>query len=266
MIAANTWKEIRFITLLYVLLLESLLVIAVLKWPSLSDETESLAPLRQMMPAEFMKNWIDGVMSPRPRAAYGAYMAIQMYFKAINIIGVACACLFGTALIARERENQTLEFLLSRPVSRSRALFAKFAVCSAAIVVPIFLTSWTAIPLSKYIGEELSFGAVTLGAAYGSTFCLVFLALNGAFSVRLRTQIDVAFVVGAIIIFQICLYFIPEIRLYSLFRLSDYEVYAPILAGNVSVSSLLLGKGGVLLLGTAIIYAVADRLFQRADL
>ena len=79
-------------------------------------------------------------------AAYGAYMAIQMYFKAINIIGVACACLFGTALIARERENQTLEFLLSRPVSRSRALFAKFAVCSAAIVVPIFITSWTAIP------------------------------------------------------------------------------------------------------------------------
>ena len=34
-------------------------------------------------------------MSPDQNAAYNAYMAIQMFFKAINIIGVACACLFG---------------------------------------------------------------------------------------------------------------------------------------------------------------------------
>ena len=213
-----------------------------------------------------MQNWVSDLMSPSMDAAFNTYMAIQMFFKAINIIGVACACLFGTALIARERENQTLEFLLSRPVSRSRALFSKFAVCGAAIVVPIFLTSWTAIPLSAYYGENLSFGAVTLGAAYGSLFCLLFLALNAVFSVRLRTQIDVAFIVGSVIVFEVCLYFVPEIRLYSLFRLSDYEVYSPILAGNRSVTDLLFGTGGWLLLGTGLAYFAADRLFQKAEL
>lgn len=266
MIAANTWREIRLISLLYVGLLESLLVIAILEWKPLRDKTETLAPLQQLLPAEFMKRWVADVMSRDVDAAYNAYMAIQMYFKGINVVGLACACLFGTALIARERENRTLELLLSRPVSRSRILLAKFAVCGAAIVVPIFATSWSAIPLSRTIDENLAFWPVTLGAAYASAYCLFFLALTGAFSVRLRTQIGVAFVVGAVVIFQVGLYFIPQIRAYSLFRLSDYDVYSPILAGNVSASNLLFGNGGALLLALAVTYGIADRLFQRAEL
>jgi ABC-2 type transport system permease protein len=259
MIAANTWREIRLISLLYVLLLESLLVIAIVEWPPLRDKTETLAPLQQLLPADFMKRWVADVMSRDVDVAYGAYVAIQ-------IVGLACACLFGTALIARERENRTLELLLSRPVSRSRILLAKFAVCSAAIVVPIFATSWSAIPLSWAIDENLAFWPVTLGAAYASAYCLVFLALTGAFSVRLRTQIGVAFVVGAVVIFQVGLYFVPQVRAYSVFRLSDYDVYSPILAGNVSASSLLFGNGGALLLALAVTYCIADRLFQRAEL
>lgn len=266
MIAAKTWKEIRFITVLYVLLLESVLVIAVFAWPGLRDETETLAPLKNIMPAEFLKRMVTDVMSRETDVAYNAYMAIQMFFKANNVIGAACACLFGTAIIARERENQTLELLLSRPISRSRVLLSKFSVCALAIAGPIFLTSWSAIPLSWAIDENLPFDRVTLSAAYSSAFCIVFLALNAAFSVRLRTQIDVAFIVGAIIVFQVCIYFIPDIRAYSWFRMSDYDVHLPILAGNVSSMDLLLGKGGWLLLATALSYGVADRLFAKAEL
>ena len=80
MIAANTWKENRFITVLYVLLLESELVIAVFAWPGLRDETETLGPIRSLMPADFLKRMVTDVMSRDADVAYNAYMAIQMFF------------------------------------------------------------------------------------------------------------------------------------------------------------------------------------------
>lgn len=263
MIALKTWREIRLMALLYVVLLESLLLIAIAMWPSLRDETERLASLKFMLPADFMRRWVDGVMGAAP---YPAYMSIQMYFKGINIIGIATACLFGTGIIARERENQTLELLLSRPVSRSRILLAKFTVLAAAIVIPIFLTSWTALPLSWMIDEDLPFGRVTLGAAYAALFAVMFLTLATVFSVRLRTQVDVAFVVGAVIVFQVCIYFIPDVRIASLFRMSDYDVYWPILAGNETVAWQRAGNGIWLALAIVGLYVTADRLFRRAVL
>lgn len=263
MIVSKTWREIRFITLLYVLLLQSLLTIAIIQWPSLRDDTEKLAGLKAILPADFMRRWVDGMMGKSP---YQAYISIQMFFKGVNVVGISCACLFGTSIIARERENRTLEFLVSRPVSRSRILGTKFAVMATAIVLPIFATSWTAIPLSEMIDEKLEFGRVTIAAAYSSTYCLLFLALATAFSTRLRSQVDVAFVVGAFIIFEVCLYFVPEVRVISLFRLSDYDLYWPILAGNLRVVEHKAMQGLWILLATAILYAIADRLFQRSEL
>ena len=263
MIAAKTWREIRLMTVLYIVLLESLLILAIVMWPNLRDETERLASLKILLPADFMRRWLDGVMGEAP---YPAYMAIQMYFKGINIIGIACACLFGTGIIARERENQTLEILLSRPASRSRILFSKFAVLATAIIAPIFVTSWTALPLSWMIDEDLPFGRVTLAAGYAASFAVLFLAMSTAFSVRMRTQVHVAFVVGAFIVFQICLYFIPDIRVASLFRVSDYDVYWPLLAANWGAASQHAQKAWWILLATLFLYGIADLLFRRARL
>jgi len=263
MIAAKTWREIRLTTILYVLLLQGLLAIAIFQWPGLRDDTAKLAGLKFLLPADFMRRWVDGVMGDSP---YQAYISIQMFFKGINIVGIATACLFGTAVIARERESHTLEGLLSRPWSRSRILFSKFGVLATAIVVPIFLTSWTAIPLSWMIDEELSLTRITMGAAHAAAFCIMFLALTTAFSVRLRSQVDVAFVVGAIIVFQVCIYFIPEVRVLSLFRLSDYDVYWPILAGSSGIAEHRTLQAIWLALAALVLYGLADRLFQRAEL
>ena len=43
-------------------------------------------------------------------------------------------------------------------------------------------------------------------------------------------------------IVQVAVYFIQEIRVSSLFRLSDWEVYGPILLGNESLHSLFFGR------------------------
>jgi ABC-2 type transport system permease protein len=265
MIARKTWREVRGMTIAYALILELLLVPAILLWPDLRRAGSALG---EIIPAEFLRDIFREVMSPDDDGAYLAYMAVQMFFKGVNIVGVAAAVLMGTGLIARERENQTLEFLLARPVSRSRILWGKFWVVALAVVVPIFLTSWSAIPLSRIpsVDHDLPFAAVTIAAFHNACFVVAILALTTLFSVIARSQVHTAFWIGAVIIVQVAIYFVQEIRVVSAFRLSDFDVYGPVMAGNRGFADLFAGMTLWLLLGTALIYLAADRTFRRISL
>ena len=263
MIASKTWRELRVMVFAYTVILEIMLIPAILMWPTLRNEAMAIA---RIVPADFLRRMFEQISESDSDAAYRAYMAVQMFFKGSNITGIACAVLIGTGLIARERENGTLEFLLARPVSRGHVLWSKFWVSALAVTVPIFVTSWTAIPLSWTIEEQLPFWEVTLASIQASAFVLAFLALTMLFSVIFKTQVHVAFVAGAAIVLQVALYFIQEIRVASVFRLSDFDVYGPILAGNASTGNVLLGNTVWLVLATVLAYALARRLFLRSDL
>lgn len=252
-------------TLAYTLILELMLVPAILLWP---DMRRAAAALHQVVPFDFMRNLLDQVMSPDEEVAYRAWIAVQMFFKGVNVVGIAAAVLMGTTLVARERENQTLEFLLARPVSRSRILGAKFGVVAAAIVVPIFVTSWSAIPLSAIpsVDHDLPIGAVTTAAFHNACFVLAILAITTLFSVTARSQVQTAFWIGALVIVQLALYFIPQIRVASAFALSDFELYGPVMAGNRGFVDLFSEVTVWVLAATAAVYFAADRLFRRIEI
>jgi ABC-type transport system involved in multi-copper enzyme maturation permease subunit len=262
-IAWKTWRDIRLLVLLYVFLLEAGVLLAVQLWPWLRDEAPNIA---RLAPAEFIRRWVDGIVQPDADAAYRAYMALQVFFKGANVLGICFAAVFGALLIAAERENQTLEFLLSRPVSRRRLLNTRLGVMAAALVLPIFATSWSAIPLGWLIDERLPFAEVTLASAYASSFCVMFLTLTAVCSTRFRTQLHVAALVGGVAVFQLLLYFIQEVRVVSLFRLSDYDVYGPILAGNLGLWELFATRAAWILLVAVGAWAAAARMLEKAEL
>ena len=262
MIARKTLREVRWMLVAYALLLEVLLIPAILLWPSLRQEA---AAIGRIIPIQSFKQMFADI-SQDSDLAYNAYMAVQMFFKGANVVGIACAVLVGTGLIARERENQTLEFLLARPVARSRVLWDKFWVCALGLVVPIYLTSWSSIPLSWLIDENLPFAEITVGATHAAIFIVSFLVLALLCSVLCRTQVHTAFCVGAIIILQVAVYFIQEIRVCSLFMLSDYAIYGPIMAGNLPFAKLFWGTSVWIALGAAAFYLAADRLFRALNL
>ena len=264
MIARKTWREMRGMTIAYALILELMLLPAVLLWPNLRQGGSVLV---EMMPADFLRDMMRA-MTRDDDTAYRAYMAVQMFFKAGNMVGIAAAVLMGTGIVARERENQTLEFLLARPVSRSRILAGKFVVVAAAVVVPLIVTSWTAIPLSRLpsVDESLPFADLTLAAIHNASFVLLILALTTFVSVLSRSQVQTAFWIGAVVVVQLAIYFVQEIRIISGFRLSDFEVYGPILAGNRSFAEQIAAQTGWLWLATAVLYVGADRAFRRTAL
>ncbi|MEZ5965712.1 MAG: ABC transporter permease subunit [Planctomycetota bacterium] len=262
-VAAKTWRETRVVALAYLVILELGIVAAIAMWPNLREEA---AALGRLFPADFLKRMFTALSDPNQATAYNAYMAVQLFFKGTNIVALAFGVLLGTGIIARERENQTLEFLLARPISRSRVLRSKFLVVAAAMVLPIVLTSMSAVPLSWAVEEQLDWRRVLAASTHAAAFALVFLAATTAVSVVCRNQVHVAAVVGAFIIVQVVMFFVQVIRRASVFCLADFDVFGPLMMGNGVFGDLFFGTTVWLLAAAAALYGLADWLLRRIDL
>jgi ABC-type transport system involved in multi-copper enzyme maturation permease subunit len=262
-VAAKTWRETRGVAFAYLVILEIGVIAAVAMWPNLKTEA---AALGRIIPAKFLQRMFEAMSNPDQTTAYNAYMAMQLFFKGSNIIGLAFAVLLGTGMIARERENQTLEFLLARPIARGRVLRSKFLVIAAAMLAPIFLTSMSAVPLSWLVEENLDPWRVLGASTHAAAFALLFLCATTVVSVVCRNQVHVAAIVGAFIVVEVVLFFVQVIRAVSVFRLADFDVFGPLLMGHGNFDDVFFSNTVWVLLACAGLYGVADWLFRRLDL
>jgi ABC-type transport system involved in multi-copper enzyme maturation permease subunit len=273
MIASKTWREISGMTLVYFIILAAMLIPAVSVWPDLYADFQRGSAMAKAFGSigEFAKRITSALQSRDEDIAYLSYMALQMYFKGTNVAGIAAAVLLGTGLFARERESMTLEFLLSRPISRAAVLWAKVWPCLLAVTVPIFLANWLAIPMSNQIGFGLPFRAVTLCSVHAAAFTACFLLLTVLASVLCRVQTHCAFAVGGLVIVELAMYFVPVMRLSSVFRLSDFDWYGPIMAGNHGLRQMFdpfshPGFTTWLLIAAVLLYLAALHALRRLEL
>jgi ABC-type transport system involved in multi-copper enzyme maturation permease subunit len=263
-IARKTFQELWPIFVIYLLVMEIILLPAIVLWPDLKIIGDQLGPilgLTKILGKSVFSDVIQAV------GDYDDYYALQAFFKGANVCGAAAAVLVGTGLIAKERENHTLEFLMTRPISSSRILFEKFTVATIGLTVPIFLVTWSGIPLSAwFVQEELHFVEVTLAAWHSSIFIVCMLALTTLCSVIFRLQGHTAAIAGVFIVSQVTLFFVQTVRKFSLFQLSDIDVYAPVLSGELGFIDLLTWLE-LWMFGTIILlYLISDRLLRRIAL
>ena len=270
MIAGKTWREVRWMALAYLLILELLCIPVLLWWPDLYPELQRSTLLRSLNLGDFARRIGQGISSDDQDIAYSSWVALMLFLRSGNLVGIAAAVLLGTGAFARERENQTFEFLLSRPVSRGSILWHKVWPAALCIVVPMFLVNASAMYWSHVIGERLPPRELFLATTHAAAFALAFLMLTTWVSVLLRVQAHVAAIVGAFAVLQVGLYLTQRIRPYTLFRLVDFDWYGPILAGNTRAWQMFDPWNGPgyttwLLLGCVVFYALAWRSLARAE-
>jgi ABC-type transport system involved in multi-copper enzyme maturation permease subunit len=268
-IAGKTWREVRVMAIAYLLILELLCVPVLLLWPDIYADLQRSTLMRNLG-IDWLKRIGEGVSNRDEQIAYVNWCAVMLFFRSTNLVGTAAAVLLGTGLFARERENQTFEFLLSRPIGRGAILWQKFWPCALAITVPIYLVSASAILWSRSLELDLPVWELFLASTHAAAFTLAFLAATTWVSVLLRTQAHVAAVIGALAILQIGVYLTQRLRQFSLFRLADFEWYGPILSGNVAAWQMfdpLRGPGFTtwLLAAAAACYGLAWRALRRAE-
>lgn len=271
MIALKTWREVRVMALVYLAILVILMLPVIFLWPDFQSDLQRSSVLRSFANfADFAQRAVSGITDKNEDIAYLNWMALQLFFKGVNLAGIAASVLLGTALFAREREAHTLEFLLARPVSRGRILWAKSWPVALCVMVPVFLANWSAIWWSEMIDYHLPFWPLTLCCLHGALFVLCFLAFTTWVSILCRVQAHVAFWVGGITILSIGIYLVPRLRRFSLFHLSDFDLYAPLLLGNKGLRDMFdpIGSDGLttwLCGATAVFYALAWRSLRRLE-
>jgi len=269
MIAAKTWREVRMMALAYLIILEMLAIPVLLLWPDIYADLQR-STLFRSLGVDWIKRLGDSISNRNEEIAYLNWCAVMLFFRSANLVGTAAAVLIGTGLFARERESHTFEFLLARPVSRSSLLWQKFWPCALVVMVPIFVISATVVPWSWTLDLDLPKWELFLASLHAAVFALAFLTLTMYVSIVVRVQAHVAAIVGAFAVLQIGMYLTQRIRPYSLFRLADFDWYAPIMSGNTPAWEMFdpirsHGYTAWLLLGAILLYYLSWRAIRRTE-
>jgi len=245
------WWTAFWASLGYGILLLGALVAAMAYYPQFA---ENIGKFKALAPLAVLKNLVGEL----EEGGLWAYVAGQQFFKGCNTLGTAAAVLFAAGAVAGEANRGTMEIWLARPISRTRLLWTRYAAGAAALIAPVFWTTWT-IPLQMRIFDvpgELSYGLLTLAALHQSALLLAIYSVTFACSCNGRHPLRIAFVVLFLTTLQFALYLVEQLTHYSLFRLTDVQHFMAIAKDGldpalvlplVGVSALSLGIGWWLL-------------------
>lgn len=253
----SLWKQYLrqgwWIALGYFIILEGALVAAILYWPRFRDNMPAIAKLIPFRA-------IQDLLTSMEHAGYWPYLAVQQWFKGCSLFGVAAIAFIGSGLIAREADQRTAEFLLSRPVSRRRILLVRHAMLTIMITLPVFVSSISAIWLSQYVGEYVGWGEVLISALYMSLFLWTLISFTTIVSVYAVNQMTAGAAVVGFTLVSFALYLVEGINQWSPFALIDVRIFMAIHAGEYP---WWIASGFVLASMTMLHFA--DRHFGRRD-
>jgi len=269
MIAGKTWREVRLIALAYLIILEMLAIPVLLLWPEIYADLQR-STLFRSLGVDWIKRLGAGISTRNEEIAYLNWCAVMLFFRSTNLVGTATSVLVGTGLFAREREANTFEFLLARPVSRTSLLWQKLWPCAIVVTLPIFLVNATVIPWSWTLELDLPKWELFLASCHAAVFALALLMLTIYVSIIVRVQAHVAAIVGAFCVLQIGVYLTQRLRPYSLFALVDFDWYGPIMTGNIKAWQMFdpinsWGYTTWLIAGTIVLYFLSWRAIQRTE-
>jgi len=248
----RTLRSYLLPSLLYAILLEVMIAAAILYWP---DFEENIDTYGDILPFESVRKMVESISE----TGVAAYVNLQHFYKACNVLGTAAAVFFAVGAVAGEANRGTLELWLSRPVSRTRMLLERYVAGALAMALPIYLTSATIPWLLEQVGEEMSLSGLMLIATHESLFLLVLYSLAFCISTVTSRPMPVALGLLFLTIFQFSIYLVMEWTHYSWFRLADLDDFQTILRrGHLDVSTC-----GPLAVGCALLLGASLYLFHR---
>lgn len=221
-------REFRFhlwAALGYFVVLEALLVGAILFWPSFEENLDSL---RSMAPMQALKDIVDTI----GKGGVSAYVNGQHYFKGCNTVGSLAAVVFAMGAVAGEAQRGTLEMWLARPLTRRRILLERWISGLLATALPVFATSLTVPWLLSLVHEEMPLDTLMLSSLHECLLLAAIYSLTFLYSCLSSRPIQIAFVMLLLTIFEFSMYMIKDVTHWSIFRLTDVEVFARIGAGG----------------------------------
>ncbi|MCK5761752.1 MAG: ABC transporter permease subunit [Candidatus Izimaplasma sp.] len=118
--------------LLWTSIVAGLALMMLAMFPAFAEAMESIDDILAAYPAEFMDMFRMGDGGLDMTDPYGWY-GIEGYLF-VTLIGGSYAAILGSSILSKEEDDSTIEFLLSKPISRNKILLGKGFVILANLV------------------------------------------------------------------------------------------------------------------------------------
>ncbi len=207
----------------FFLVLEMMLAAAIYWWPIFMENIGGIKVLAAPLPM------LGDLLEQVDRGGVAGYVVGQHYFKGCSTLGTAAAILFASGAVAGEAHRGTMELWLARPVSRLRLLTERFVLGLLAVLVPVFVSSFTVPALLGLVDQTMGYGDLLRCSIHMAGFLAVIYAFTFFWSCLGSDPLVISFVMmfGSILTFAI--YLVETITNYSLYRVVDIRVFMDII-------------------------------------
>ncbi len=142
-------------------------------YPAFSQDVDTLKQAFESMPAAMQQMMGIGMMDQFTFLGF-----LGNVFPFISLVGGTMGALVGFAALTREQRSKTSEFLLTKPVSRSRIFVGKLLAGLLALLATAGLTFVISLVVARLVGAG-DFDQIRFGMFWGS-FLLIQLWLFAA--------------------------------------------------------------------------------------
>lgn len=247
-------KAYRKFTVVWTLSLIALVVLFMSMFPSISKDVEEFTKLMEGFP-EAVRQAI-GLEVDNLGSILGFYSYIFLY---LTLCGAIQGMNLGTSIVSKEVREKTADFLLTKPVTRTRILTSKLlaAVTSLVITNAVYLAA-ASIMVSLVKTEAYS---VTIFLMISMTLLfvqLIFLAVGVIISVVFKIKSVLTVSLGTVFAFFIISMLVSTSGDESKRYLSPFQYYdrAYIIENSSYEASFMIVGIGIIVVALAVSYAV----------
>jgi len=119
--------------LLWTVIVAGLALMMLALYPTFSEAMENIDSIIETYPSGFLEAFGMGDGGLDMTEPYGWY-GIEGYLF-VTLIGGSYAAILGSSILSKEEDDSTIEFLLSKPISRNKILLGKGIVILANLLV-----------------------------------------------------------------------------------------------------------------------------------
>lgn len=119
--------------ILWTVIISGLAALELFLFPAFEDSFDGMSSFLDMFPDAFLQAFGMGEGGLDITNIYG-WFGIEAYLF-VTLIGGSYAAILGGSILSKEEDEKTIEFLLSKPMSRSHVFFGKVIVVGLNILV-----------------------------------------------------------------------------------------------------------------------------------
>ncbi|WP_438433828.1 ABC transporter permease subunit [Gorillibacterium sp. sgz500922] len=167
------WRSLGRSTLTWTLSLAATAVLLLALFPGFSRDAADFSRMLDSYPEAVRKAL--GVTVDTMTTLTGYYAFVLLY---VSLAGAIQAMNLGLGLLSRETREKTADFLLTKPVTRSRVVTAKLGAALLALLVTNLGYQAAALAMAASVADRIDYGTYALLTLTLPLIQLVFFALG----------------------------------------------------------------------------------------